>query len=1096
VAAVPSVQAVAAAPTDRVTRSIAYLWLAACLGVYLAAGIGGLDHGPHRPHWRTTAGGPPRPAQDAASNHVPKDGHLYVLPPLIARLLRDRRQTSAVIATYFERPMALLSPQHGPRPSQQAPDVRYISSDRFTLDTRLLFLLLSLISPVAVFITLRTLWPRRILVAAVGAASLALSFEVLTHARWIAVEGLQIDLVALEMLLLAQLARPGQRGGAPIGLLLAAALAGLCVSGGPAGLVAAVPVVAAPFWLKHRWPRFGHRALRSALAFAVLALIAAAMTSDVTSRVRDLAEALHGASGTTVQRQTLAERLDRAGHVGFYIGLFMGSPSAVIASVFSAVSLYGGAVLLRLRRPFLVPWLLFALALVARLTSAPQLVVHEILLLSPLWAVAFASGLGRLGERLGPRHPAAQRALAAALLLVLLFHGYHLVAAAESSAAMTVKDILERTRQELLSRRGAFRISPGLARDLGLEFTKRFACDRSSSAPASVPVAMYFADHRAERWIDQRPGFVERTIAPLDVNYDWYATWGGRLADRRVVLLPDAHAREMNVAMWHFLVCRPRDAQGSQSSQDSQNCGAPPSATLTLEDLLASMDDLDANGSMDPALTSVRLASSYDRRSDDGDPFANRDRGQYISVQGDERVMLQARGPGVVTRITSANPSGWMQVHVDGQVVLEGPMAAVLAAQDLPVDDALAFVAARGHNLYLPIAFQRSCRITTDTRDGLYYEINYRTYAEGTAVEPFSAGAVDRAMCNRARRAKPAASDPLGTDNPSRWGGECPCRIETLLTTADDGGLQLVAPAGGGRITELRIEAGMLGEDELRGTELTLIFDGETTVRTPLGDFFHGGPGLRPFESHRVTVERDGTMIARWPMPFAQTAGIHLRSANAAPVKVPAAVVVEPAAVDPETLIFHAHWRPPTPIDVTGADGAPTPSHYRLAQVRGRGILVGTILNVANPSASWWGEGDPKVFVDGEHFPSHFGTGIEDYFGFAWCSTEQFARRYNGQIRSNPRHNGGHMSQYRWLALDAIPFRSSLTFEMEVLHWNSLEGNLENEWDSIAFFYLRHGSVFEAPEIGDHDFRIPQLPTEALEPPLPGAPPYGCGQGL
>ena len=30
------------------------------------------------------------------------------------------------------------------------------------------------------------------------------------------------------------------------------------------------------------------------------------------------------------------------------------------------------------------------------------------------------------------------------------------------------------------------------------------------------------------------------------------------------------------------------------------------------------------------------------------------------------------------------------------------------------------------------------------------------------------------------------------------------------------------------------------------------------------------------------------------------------------------------------------------------------------------------------------GEGDEKVYVDGETFPSHFGTGTEDYYGYAW----------------------------------------------------------------------------------------------------------------
>lgn len=34
----------------------------------------------------------------------------------------------------------------------------------------------------------------------------------------------------------------------------------------------------------------------------------------------------------------------------------------------------------------------------------------------------------------------------------------------------------------------------------------------------------------------------------------------------------------------------------------------------------------------------------------------------------------------------------------------------------------------------------------------------------------------------------------------------------------------------------------------------------------------------------------------------------------------------------------------------------------------------------------WWGEGDEKLFVDGEKFPSTFGTGSEDYVGYAWAA--------------------------------------------------------------------------------------------------------------
>ena len=38
----------------------------------------------------------------------------------------------------------------------------------------------------------------------------------------------------------------------------------------------------------------------------------------------------------------------------------------------------------------------------------------------------------------------------------------------------------------------------------------------------------------------------------------------------------------------------------------------------------------------------------------------------------------------------------------------------------------------------------------------------------------------------------------------------------------------------------------------------------------------------------------------------------------------------------------------------------------------------------------WWGEGDEKFYVDGEKFPSTFGTGTEDWVGYAWSAEPAF----------------------------------------------------------------------------------------------------------
>ena len=89
----------------------------------------------------------------------------------------------------------------------------------------------------------------------------------------------------------------------------------------------------------------------------------------------------------------------------------------------------------------------------------------------------------------------------------------------------------------------------------------------------------------------------------------------------------------------------------------------------------------------------------------------------------------------------------------------------------------------------------------------------------------------------------------------------------------------------------------------------------------------------------------------------------------------------------------------------------------------GEGRYVGTVMHVQNPTQAWWGEGDEKVWVDGERFPSWIGTGTEDYFGYAWSNPEVFSRPYHGQARADGPGCGGQIGNVRWHVMDDIPFK-------------------------------------------------------------------------
>ena len=83
----------------------------------------------------------------------------------------------------------------------------------------------------------------------------------------------------------------------------------------------------------------------------------------------------------------------------------------------------------------------------------------------------------------------------------------------------------------------------------------------------------------------------------------------------------------------------------------------------------------------------------------------------------------------------------------------------------------------------------------------------------------------------------------------------------------------------------------------------------------------------------------------------------------------------------------------------------------------------------------WWGEGDEKFFVDSEKMPSTFGTGSEDYFGYAWGTAEKFESGLQCQTRNHG--NVGHIAVVRCQTADNVPFHDSFEAVIEKYHGNN-----------------------------------------------------------
>jgi hypothetical protein len=146
-------------------------------------------------------------------------------------------------------------------------------------------------------------------------------------------------------------------------------------------------------------------------------------------------------------------------------------------------------------------------------------------------------------------------------------------------------------------------------------------------------------------------------------------------------------------------------------------------------------------------------------------------------------------------------------------------------------------------------------------------------------------------------------------------------------------------------------------------------------------------------------------------------------------------------------------------------------SDWNYLIANGRGVYVGDTLTVFSPAAAWYGEGDERVYVDGEKFPSHLGTGTEDYYGYAWGMAEHFSSPFIAMPERDLKGRDnwmGFTTTSRIRALDAIPFETSLKFDMEIWNW----ADCQVGYSATSFWYARPGATSN---------RVP-MPTEAAAP--------------
>ena len=498
---------------------------------------------------------------------------------------------------------------------------------------------------------------------------------------------------------------------------------------------------------------------------------------------------------------------------------------------------------------------------------------------------------------------------------------------------------------------------------------------------------------------------------------------------------------------------------------------------VTMESLLKEMTSLDWLATAPGPAYVTKQFSSYDRKSTDPGVlteknwFANGDRGQYLRKEkgaaGEEFVLMDADGPGAMVRFWSANANdgGIVRVYIDGAgtPAVEMKLEDMLDGRANPFIKPIAVSLSKGWSSYLPIPYAKHCKVTVSKFD-IYYQINYRTYASGTVVESYSAKLAERLMPVIDATAKALAAPDAAAKAPE---GATPAEYAVTLAPGATETLELPGPAAVHAIT-CKADAEDV-PDALRGCLLEIAFDGNApAVVAPLGDFFGTAPGVNPFKSLSCGVAADGkTLYSHWVMPFQNGASISVTNHSKAAVSLAGAVTTAPWTWKPDSLYFHAKWRA-----VRDLPTRPMLDWNYMAAEGGRGRFAGVMLHITNPVPDWWGEGDEKIYVDGETFPSHFGTGTEDYFGYAWCSPEPFTNAYHNQPRCDGPGNYGQTCVSRFHIMDDIPWTKSFRFDLEMWHW----ADVKVAQSVVAYWYADGAAKDNFPAIDPALLSVPPVP--------------------
>jgi hypothetical protein len=416
-------------------------------------------------------------------------------------------------------------------------------------------------------------------------------------------------------------------------------------------------------------------------------------------------------------------------------------------------------------------------------------------------------------------------------------------------------------------------------------------------------------------------------------------------------------------------------------------------------------------------------------------------------------VLADLKGPGVINRIWTPTPTAdTVQFYFDGERTprISIPFIDLFSGKVFPFVAPLCGNEVGGYYCYIPIRYEKSCRIVYRGEKIQFHQIQSRPYPAKSPVRSFTADwpeeeteALNRACAFWNREISPV--DRLKKD-----GIEVKEETKQFFLSPGES-VPFFTRTEGGRIVGIEIDGGTALEGANKDLLLRATWDkdGKPAICSPAADFFgyaFGKPSMRSI----LAGSDGGINYCYLPMPFEEKATLEMiyekRNSSQPKVELKTKVYYVSTPRNPETEgRLYSIWR----REINPEERKP----YLIAEMEDRGHYVGTLHQAQGlrPGMTLFFEGDDSTYIDGK-MRMH-GTGSEDYYNGGWYALlDRWDRGVSLPVHGSLDYSlpmcrtGG----YRFFLADKLSFEHAFLHTIE----HGPEHNLfPVDYTTVAFYY-------------------------------------------